>query len=198
MYENVIDRDSRQFKAPFNQINNEARVSTCMDTAVVTPHSDTSCSFLWMDLRAEPVVLSVPAVDEGRYYSVQIEDGNTCNALQFAPAGPEEKAIREKLARIGVGPGKTFDFKELSLEPKAEVLPAVKGGESRIDDYLATRQHAVNGWKFGLFSGGRALFDGNWLLRAAGTKAGIYGNDAVGAHSKAAGGADAPPFQASG
>lgn len=79
MYEYVIDRDSGQFKAPFNQINNEARVSTCMDTAVVTPNSDTPYSFLWMDLRAEPVVLSVPAVEEGRYYSVQIEDGNTCN-----------------------------------------------------------------------------------------------------------------------
>ena len=33
-------------------------------------------------------------------------------ALQFAPAGPEEKEIREKLARIGIGPGKKFDFKD--------------------------------------------------------------------------------------
>ena len=35
-------------------------------------------------------------------------------ALQFAPPGPEETEIRAKLAQIGVGPGKTFDFKELS------------------------------------------------------------------------------------
>ena len=37
-------------------------------------------------------------------------------ALQFAPAGPEEKEIRAKLARIGVGAGKTFDFKDLPLD----------------------------------------------------------------------------------
>ena len=32
-----------------------------------------------MDLRAEPIVLSVPAVDTKRYYSVQLCDGNTFN-----------------------------------------------------------------------------------------------------------------------
>jgi len=30
-----------------------------------------------MDLRAEPIVLSVPAVEKARYYSVMLEDGNT-------------------------------------------------------------------------------------------------------------------------
>src|SRR6185295_20146787 len=32
-----------------------------------------------MDLRAEPMVLSIPAVDPKRYYSVQLIDGNTFN-----------------------------------------------------------------------------------------------------------------------
>jgi hypothetical protein len=32
-----------------------------------------------MDLRAEPMVLSVPAVDKNRYYSVMLNDGNTFN-----------------------------------------------------------------------------------------------------------------------
>ena len=42
-------------------------------------------------------------------------------ALQFAPAGPEEKEIRDKLVRIGIDPGKTFNFKDLSLDDKAEL-----------------------------------------------------------------------------
>src|SRR5207253_1493129 len=67
MYEYAVDRNSGQFKAPFNQINNEARVFTYKDTSVITPNSDTPYSFLWMDLRAEPMVLSVPAVEKGRY-----------------------------------------------------------------------------------------------------------------------------------
>src|ERR1700752_2497179 len=79
MYEYAVDKNSPEFKAPFNQIKNEARVFTPKDTAIVTPNSDTPYSFLWMDLRAEPVVLSVPAVDKARYYAVQLEDGNTFN-----------------------------------------------------------------------------------------------------------------------
>ena len=79
MYEYAVDRNSGQFKAPFNQIKNEARVFTYKDTAIVTPNSDTPYSLLFMDLRAEPIILSVPAVDAKRYYSVMLCDGNTYN-----------------------------------------------------------------------------------------------------------------------
>ena len=37
----AVNRDSGQFKAPFNQIKNLARVFTYKDTAVVTANSDT-------------------------------------------------------------------------------------------------------------------------------------------------------------
>lgn len=100
-------------------------------------------------------------------------------ALQFAPAGPEEQAIRGKLASIGVGAGKTFDFKELSPEHKAAVLLAMKEGEDKVKNFLAKAQKDVNGWKIGSLFGDRDFFKGNWLLRAAGAKAGIYGNDSV-------------------
>jgi hypothetical protein len=58
MYEYAVDRNSGQFKAPFNEINNEARVFTYEDTSVITPNSDTPYSVVWTDLRAEPIVLS--------------------------------------------------------------------------------------------------------------------------------------------
>src|SRR5258705_12582668 len=77
MYEYSVDKNSGQYKAPFNQINNEARVFTYEDTSVITPNSDTPYSILWTDLRAEPIVLSVPAVEKTRYYSVMLCDGNT-------------------------------------------------------------------------------------------------------------------------
>ena len=41
MHEYAIDRNSGQFKAPFNQIKNEPNVFTYKDTAIVTPNSDT-------------------------------------------------------------------------------------------------------------------------------------------------------------
>src|SRR5882672_4969142 len=75
MYEYCVDKNSGQYKGPFNTISNEARVFTYKDTAVITPNSDTPYSFVWLDLRAEPIVLSVPAVEKKRYYSVQLIDG---------------------------------------------------------------------------------------------------------------------------
>ena len=79
MYAYCVDKNSGQYKAPFNQIKNEARVYTYKDTAVITPNSDTPYSLLFVDLRAEPIVLSVPAVEKERYYSVMLCDGNTFN-----------------------------------------------------------------------------------------------------------------------
>jgi hypothetical protein len=284
MYEYSVDKDSGQYKAPFNQIHNEARVFTYEDTAVVTPNSDTPYSILWLDLRAEPTVLSVPAVEKGRYFSVMLCDGNTFNygyigsratgnepgdylvvgpnwkgetpagikkvfhsstefsavayrtqlfnpqdmpnvvkvqsgygvqplsaflkqpappaapkidfpkidkemvktgffdyldfALRFAPAGPEEKEIRAKLASIGVGPGKTFDFKDLSMEHKAAVLLGMKEGTDKVEEAVAGIGKTINGWGVYTAFGDRAFFNGDWLLRAAAAKIGIYGNDA--------------------
>ena len=79
MYEFCVDKNSGQYKGAVQQILNEARVFTYKDTAIVTPNSDTPYSMLWLDLRAEPLVLSVPAVEKKRYYSVQLCDGNTFN-----------------------------------------------------------------------------------------------------------------------
>lgn len=79
MYEFAVDTKSSQFKAPFNQLKSMHRVATYEDTAVVTPNSDTPYTTIWLDLRAEPMVISVPAVPKERYYSVQLIDGNTYN-----------------------------------------------------------------------------------------------------------------------
>jgi len=285
MYEYAVDTKGSQFKAPFNQIKNEPRVYTYEDTAIITPNSDTPYSFAWLDLRAEPVVLTVPAVPKGRYYAVQLIDGNTYNygyigsratgneagsymvvgpdwkgetpagikkvftsttpfsvagyrtqlfnaadmpnvvkvqagykvqtlseflgqpappaapkidflpattggikanffeyldaALQYVPAAPEEKAIRARLASIGIGPGKTFEFKDLSAEHKAAVALAMKEGDGKVDKFLAAGVKNVNGWNIGSFFGDRAFYNGDWLRRAAAAKGGLYGNDAV-------------------
>ena len=98
-------------------------------------------------------------------------------ALQFIPAVPEEEAIRAKLARIGIGPGKTFDFKDLSVEHKAAVGLGMKGGEEKIAAAVASTGKDQNGWLVGGLAGGdRAFFNGDWLKRAAVAKAGIYAN----------------------
>jgi len=99
--------------------------------------------------------------------------------LQFIPPAPEETDIRAKLATIGIGPGKTFNFKDLSAEHKAAVLLGMKEGDDKIQKYLASGMTDVNGWKVGSLFGDRAFFAGDWLKRAAAAVGGIYGNDAV-------------------
>jgi len=79
MYEYAVNRNSADYKGPFNTLGCDARLFTPDDRAVVTPNSDTPYCMGWLDLRAEPVVLSVPVMDEGRYYSVQLVDGYTHN-----------------------------------------------------------------------------------------------------------------------
>ena len=285
MQEYVVDKNSGQYKGPFNSIANEARVFTHKDTAVVTPNSDTPYSMLWLDLRAEPIVISVPAVDKRRYYSVQLTDGNTYNygyigsratgsgagnylvvgpdwtgatppgisrvfrsttpfsltifrtqlfnpadmpnvvkvqagykaqplssflkqpappaaaainfvpantagikdnfyayldaTLQYIPETPESKAIRARMVSIGIGPGKPFDFKDLSLEHKAAVLLGMKAGNEKVNQYLASGMKNINNWKVGSLFGDAAFFNGDWLKRAAAAVGGIYGNDAI-------------------
>jgi hypothetical protein len=286
MWEFNVDKSNSQYKGPFNQIVSEARTFTPADTAIVTPNADTPYSMLQLDLRAEPIVVCVPDVEAGRYYSVQLTDmysfnygyigsratGNGAGCyliagpgwqgetpagvaktfrsetqfglvifrtqlfnpadldnvkkiqagytaqplsaflgqpappaapaidfpafvgedpfktefpayldflLQFAPEIPEEAALRARFASIGIGPGKTFDFKDLSPEHKAAFGLAIKEAFDKISKTSGEIGKNINGWSVGSGFGDRAFYNGNWLLRAAAAKAGIYGNDAV-------------------
>lgn len=285
MYEYAIDRSSGQFKAPFNQILSEHRVYTYEDTSVIAANSDTPYTLGFLDLRAEPIIVSVSDVDLKRYYVVQLGDASTYNygymgsratggkagdymvvgpewkgstpsgikevfrsgsqfsginfrtqlfgandmdnvikiqsgykvqtlssylkqappppapvidfpkinkelikenffeyldfALQFIPAEANEAEIRAKLARIGIGAGKTFSFRALSLEDKAEIALGMKEGSRKVDEAVATAGRGINGWRVASLYGDSKFYNGDWLKRAAAARAGIYANDAV-------------------
>ena len=78
-YGYFVDTKNPEFKAPWNQLKNIPRVYTPANTAIQTPNSDTPYSFVGMDLRAEPMVLTVPPVERERYFSVQLIDAYTFN-----------------------------------------------------------------------------------------------------------------------
>jgi hypothetical protein len=79
IYQFALDPAGSQYKGPVNQVNNVARVFTPADTGVITPNSDTPYSFLILDLRAEPIVVTLPRIEPTRYYSLQIVDLYTNN-----------------------------------------------------------------------------------------------------------------------
>jgi hypothetical protein len=78
-YSYFVDTDNPEYKGAWNRVHSSARVYTPADTAVQTPNSDTPYSMLGADLRAEPLVLSVPPIEQGRYYSLQFVDAYTHN-----------------------------------------------------------------------------------------------------------------------
>ncbi|MGJ7517615.1 DUF1254 domain-containing protein [Pseudomonas baetica] len=65
-------------KLPFNRLYSEPRLLGPQDDKVVSPNNDTFYSRALLDLRGEPQVLEVPAV-QGRYYSFQLVDMRTDN-----------------------------------------------------------------------------------------------------------------------
>jgi hypothetical protein len=58
---------------------NVARVYTPEDRAIQTPNADTPYSFIGLDLRTEPMVLTVPPIEQERYFSLQFIDWYTHN-----------------------------------------------------------------------------------------------------------------------
>lgn len=79
-----VDTANPDYKGAWNVVHNTARVFTPADRTVQTPNSDTPYSMIGLDLRTEPFVLTVPAIEPSRYYSLQFVDAYTFN---FAYAG---------------------------------------------------------------------------------------------------------------
>ncbi len=79
VYAYFMDTEGPEYKAPFNTLKNIPRVYTPEDKAVQSPNSDTPYSMLGMDLRTEPMVLTVPKIEKNRYFSIQLVDAYTAN-----------------------------------------------------------------------------------------------------------------------
>jgi hypothetical protein len=283
-YSYFVDRSSPEFKEPWNAIVNNARVYTPDDKAIQTPNSDTPYSYVGADLRAEPLVLTVPEVEKGRYYSLQFIDMYTFNfayvgsratgngagsyllagpnwkgekpkgiksvirsetefafvlyrtqlfnpsdidnvkkiqadykveplskflgkpappdapavdfikpltpeqerisleffnilnfILKFCPTVPSEKAIMGRFAKIGIGPGRTFDGNALSPDMRKAIADGMADAWSTFRTYKETtldtgKKSSGDGF------GTRAHLNGDYIGRLSGAVLGIYGN----------------------
>ncbi|MFE3224012.1 DUF1254 domain-containing protein [Nocardia sp. NPDC059228] len=279
----AVNKNSGQYLGDWNQIHSIARVFTPADTTVQTPNSDTPYSFLAADLRTEPLVLTVPPIEQNRYFSLQFIDnytyvfdligsrttGNgggtyllagpawkgakpagvdkviqsdtdfamvlyrtqlfdpadldnvkTIQAqykvsplsalekkpapaaapavdfitpltpdeektsldffkvlnftLKYAPVKPEEKELRERFAKIGIGPNGDFDPATLSAEQRT----AIEGGMADAWAELHTFQKdqlQTGKVDSGQLFGSAEQLEGNYLYRMAGAVMGILG-----------------------
>jgi hypothetical protein len=79
LYATAIAVEAPSFRTPLNAFHHDRQLLGPEFTEVVRPNRDTLYSFLWLDLRAEPIVLSVPPIEGERYYSFQLVDLYTHN-----------------------------------------------------------------------------------------------------------------------
>jgi hypothetical protein len=274
-----VDKGGPAYKTSINHLKSDANVFTPADKTVQTPNSDTPYSFTWLDLRAEPMVITLPPIEASRYYSVQLIDLYTFNfdylgtrttgngggnfliagpnwkgatppgitkviraetqfvfplyrtqlfgpsdignvkkiqaqyklqplstflgkpapqaapkikfipplpaakersslqmfnilsfVLALCPADPSEVDLRERFARIGIGPGQTIDFTTLSPAMTAALKAGMADGQKEIDARKAVTTSSVD-----LF-GTRAFMKNDYVARALGAQTGIYGN----------------------
>ncbi len=302
-YAYFADKGGPQYKGPWNTMINIGRVFTPKDTAIQTPNSDTPYSFVGANLRTEPIVLTVPPIDKGRYYSLQFIDAYTFNfhyvgvrttgsdggkyllagptwkgdkpsgideviksetefvfvayrtqlfnpsdidnvkkiqagykaqplsaflgqdapaaknepalkkplgpapaisqevtapkaikpltqeeektsleffqilnlVLSIAPTPPEEKDLRARFAKIGIGGGLDFDPDKLSPEMKTAIQQGMADAWTAFDKFKKTKIDTGE-VTAGDLLGSRQLIDGRWIYRMGGTIMGIYGN----------------------
>lgn len=78
MYVQAIDKTAPGYGGPFNQLVHKTTLLGPEFKDIVRPNNDTMYSFAWLDLRAQPIVITVPEVKD-RYYSVQLVDMFTHN-----------------------------------------------------------------------------------------------------------------------
>jgi hypothetical protein len=79
MHSQTQNREFAGYVGGFDRFRHYARLNTPADTDIVTPNNDTPYSWAWLDLRAEPMVVSLPAVAAPRYYVNQWFDLHTHN-----------------------------------------------------------------------------------------------------------------------
>jgi hypothetical protein len=79
MFAQAMYDKSGAYVAPFNVLFNKTTLEGPKDTIIVRPNNDTFYGGAWLDLSAQPQILKVPAITDGRYYSFQIIDMYTHN-----------------------------------------------------------------------------------------------------------------------
>src|ERR1700749_913234 len=87
-YKQAVDEKSPEYVGGFGKFRHYSEPFTPSNRDVVTPNNDTPYSWAWLDLRAEPYVLSVPAMPKDRYYVVQWIDLFTQNFAYVGVRSP--------------------------------------------------------------------------------------------------------------
>jgi hypothetical protein len=277
LFQQTADPSFPGYIGGLNRFRHYSRGFTPADNDIVTPSNDTPYSWAWLDLRAEPMVVSVPAASD-RYYVLQWFDLYTHNfayigsratgteagdylfagpdwqgetpkgikkvfrsetqfigtltrtswsgpedrdglvaiqqqyrirplseytgakppapapvyqfpawdearasssgfidylnfVLQFSPPVASEKAAMDRFAKIGIGPGRSFNAAALDPATREAIKAGVKDGNDQLQATIAKTTSSVD-----LFGTREFLGTDYVMRRALGAAMGLYGN----------------------
>ncbi len=98
--------------------------------------------------------------------------------MQYAEIHPTEEALFARFARIGIGPGQTFDAEALDPARREAIAAGVEEGHRAIQQASMSIGREINHWTLiGEGFGYRSMMQGKYLLRAAAAMRGLYGNN---------------------
>ncbi len=91
--------------------------------------------------------------------------------LQSNPLVPEDKNMMKIMSRVGIAPGKEFNFEKLDSSMQNELTLSLKAAREKINKKIKNLGKVINGWEINLKSIGN--FETDYLLRAAVAQMGL-------------------------
>ncbi|MGV9542367.1 DUF1254 domain-containing protein [Nocardia beijingensis] len=100
-----VARRTSEAATPVNQFEHATSLPTSAQRSVARPDPDTLHSTAWLDVANEPMVLSVPAMDGGRFWLAQVMDAWTNNVHDPSGARPQARSATPPYTYVVTGPG---------------------------------------------------------------------------------------------
>ncbi|MFI9636734.1 DUF1254 domain-containing protein [Nocardia sp. NPDC051929] len=100
-----VTRVAAEMVTPINRFHHAASLPTPAQRDVVRLDRDTLRSTAWLDVASEPMVLSVPALDEGRFWLAKVTDAWTNNVHNPSSRRPATESAGPPYTYAVTGPG---------------------------------------------------------------------------------------------
>ncbi|HET6347976.1 MAG TPA: DUF1254 domain-containing protein [Candidatus Krumholzibacteria bacterium] len=106
MYAYALYRQNPHFKAPFNNLAVLTPDTTVADSTKNSDMVRHSYALAWLDLRKEPVIITIPAMDAGREYDVRLIDLYTYRFAELSSSISGSQGGKYMIT-FGTAPGTT-------------------------------------------------------------------------------------------
>jgi hypothetical protein len=119
-----VTRMAAEASTPVNRFEHASSLPTPAQREVVRLDRDTLRSTAWLDLANEPMVLSVPAMEGGRFWLAQVLDAWTNNVHNPSGRRPQARSVLAPYTYAVTGPGWSGDL-PAGLTPLPMPTPTV-------------------------------------------------------------------------